>query len=80
MNRFTRRVLWAYTYDSLMRKRLAEDVPHKEFAAKMANLGFLFSLLYLCGIALIIVAVFVGRTPKPTPTAERFGQPPFPLA
>lgn len=30
----------------------------------MANVGFLFSLLYLCGIALIIVAMFVG-TPKP---------------
>ncbi len=75
------RVIWAYTYDSLMRKRLAENVPHKEFAAKMANLGFLFSLLYLCGIALIIVAVFVGRTPRPAPTAALFGgQPPFPLA
>ena len=74
------RVIWAYTYDSLMRQRLAEAVPHKDFAAKMANVGFLFSLLYLCGIALIVVAVFVGRTPKPAPTAERFGQPPFPFA
>ena len=74
------RVVWSYTYDSLMRQRIAEDVPHKEFAAKMANLGYLFSLLYICGIALIVVAAFVGRTPKPQTAAPFGGQPPFPLA
>jgi hypothetical protein len=73
------RLVWAFMYDSLMRQRFSSDLPHEKFAEKMESLGFLFGLLYLCGFALIVIAVFVGRAPRPGSSFPPFGdQPRFP--
>jgi hypothetical protein len=72
------RLAWAFLYDSMMRKFVAGEILHADFAAKLERLGYLFTLAYVCGFALVVVAVFVGRAPKPAPSFLPYG--PFPPA
>ena len=59
------RLAWAFFYDWMMRKMMAGDIPQADFASKLERFGYVFTLLYACGFALVVVAVFIGRSPKP---------------